>query len=180
MTTSATEDDDKWSEIKLWAGLFAGIVVVTVSIVGFGTVDNLIVQEDGSIKRGSQIGGRVYHYLAPRLQGQRFWREQLIIVRERLDEETGAVERYTDELRGREQKLAKDLKALSVASGQERTSLLSIDPNISRTQYERSVDAVTKSFERDVERIVTKMNQHPEKYQRLQAIERAILKRLEK
>ena len=180
MTKQEVVTESKWSETRFWIGLLSAFIIFVVSVVGFGSVDNLIVREDGSIARGSQIGGRVYNYLAPRMQGQRFWREQLVIVRERLDEENGAVERYADELRRREQKLAKDLQALSVAAGKERSSLLSIDPSTGQTLYERSIDVANKSFEEDVERIVTKINQHPEKYQRLEAIERAILKRLEK
>ena len=109
MTKQEVVTESKWSEMRFWVGALTALVVFVLSIVGFGSVENLIVREDGSVARGSGMGGRVYNYLAPRIQGQRFWREQLVIVRERLDEENGAVERYADELRRREQKLAKDL-----------------------------------------------------------------------
>ena len=180
MTRQEGETDSKWSEIRLWAVVLLAVVVVVFSLVGFVSVDNLIVREDGSITKGSRIAGRVHHYLAPRIQGQRFWREQLVIVRERLYHENGAVERHADELRRREQKLAQTLQALTIAANKERSALQTIDPSTGQTLYERSMDVANKSFEEDVERIVTRINQQPERYQRLKAIEQAILMRLEK
>lgn len=180
MTQQEEETESRLSEMRLWVGALTALVVVVLSIVGFSSVDHLIVREDGSVARGSGMGGRVYNYLAPRIQGQRFWREQLVIVRERLDKEEGAVERYAELIRVREQMLAKDLQVLDVAAGKERSSLLSIDPRTGQTLYDRALDAKVKSFEKDIDEIVTTINQYPEKYQRLEAIERAILKRLEK
>lgn len=180
MTQQEEETESRLSEMRLWVGALTALVVVVLSIVGFSSVDHLIVREDGSVAKGSGMGGRVYNYLAPRIQGQRFWQEQLTIVRKQLVYEKGAILRYATQIEQRQDELSNEIRTVMQVAEERPDLVQSIDPMTGRVVLQDVLTFKVEEFSKDVKGINQKIREHPERYRRLEAIERAILKRLEK
>lgn len=179
MTEEKEETESKWSEMRFWVGTLTASVVFVLSIVWFSSVGQLIVREDGSIAKGSKFVW-VYHYLAPRIQGQRFWREQLTIVRKQLIYEKGAILRYATQIEQRQDELSNEIRTVMQVAEERPDLVQSIDPMTERVVLQDVLTFKVEEFSKDVKEINQKIREHPERYRRLEAIERAILKRLEK
>ena len=170
---------EKSKEHLLWLGAITFIIVSILIIVAFSPVGNLIVLENGELKRGSSLPQRLTYFLAPKIQGDRFWRDQYDYVKKNISREQIQPTLISEAIARLEADLDKEIRNLEKVSEENPDFWRQVAPSESgATRFERSVAIKMKRFSEEVRVLQVGLESHPVRIERLRLIEQQVLKKL--
>jgi hypothetical protein len=170
-----------FSNPKTLIGIFSitSLLLIYFLIISWNP-NSIVVDENGIVKRGYGVAGRVLHHIAPKIQGEKFWLNQLDAVEKQISLESKSTEQNANLISEKIIAYAKEKHIYEriVSERLESLSANSVLYSEEKQRFAQLSSQMKSDLDKEIQTLRLQIEEQPKRLKRLYEIKLAIKERI--